>query len=100
MMLAGIFYVLLVAWDIEDDGTYNFLLETPKGAEKQLLISYSSKTLLSIEPFTKFKIKAILDCFDAIALNKAPPAFEETYPFGVPRHEWLCNANKIEVLND
>lgn len=100
MVITSIFYVLIKIWDTENDGTKNYLLETPRGNERQYHISYSSPDLLPFKEGEVFKIKSTVECFEAFALDKAPKTHEDTFPFGIPRKQWLCTATKLEVVND
>lgn len=100
MIITSVFYVFIAIWDIEEDKTYNYLLQTPRNSQRQYSIAYSDKDKLPFKDGEVFKIRATVECEDVYALDKAPPIFERAFPDGVPRKQWICNSQKMEVLND
>src|SRR5690606_3732424 len=80
----------------EGDGSQNYLLETRVGPERQFSVSISTDELLPVNEGDWFRAYVNMECGTAYALDEIKYV-EQTFPYGVPRLSYLCNANEITI---
>ncbi len=81
----------LMFHDVEDDGTHNYLVG---GGQPEYLVAFNSDKDVHWKDGC-YEVE--VECYmETMALDPAPPALEEAFPWGVSRVGPICNALSIE----
>lgn len=100
VVLKSVMYLTVVFAGPEDDGSFNYLLERKmSGTERQYSISHSYPSDMGLKEGDSFYALVEATCSEMWALDKTPPSMESSFPWGIPRRAYICNAETIKIGN-
>jgi hypothetical protein len=98
IVLSSVMFLTVVFADLEDDGSFNYLLERRNGGtERQYSIAHSYPADMGLKTGDGFYARVEAKCSPVWALDKVSSAMEEVLPYGASRQSYICNADSISI---